>query len=199
MSNPWDPPRNLQPYIVVPAEDIFFMEDGAPGQSPVLIPNSLCGTECGDFFLDLYEVLKAVENHDPYTACKRKVFEEDRRRKSIPNHSKRRKRLVSTKVIVQVVGSRRQPCLCGASSGARHGRSDKAPCSSSASRGASLLQDAGSWRQRHQWASSGSRVVRTTLRQPEVASSVSSSSASEATSRTSPCRVTTVACRERDN
>ena len=56
MSNPWGPPRNLQPYIVVPAGDIFFMEDGAPGQSPVLIPNSLCGTECGGCFLDLYEV-----------------------------------------------------------------------------------------------------------------------------------------------
>ena len=137
---------------------------------------------------------KSVENHDPYTVCKRKFSEEDRRRKSIPNHSKRRKSLVSRYLCEWLV-----PGPCAASSGARHGRSDKASCSSSASRGASLLRDAGSWRQRHQWASSGSHVVRTTLRQPEVASSVSSSSASEATSRTSPCRVTTVACRERDN
>jgi hypothetical protein len=60
-ANPW---LGHNPYISVPAADIFYLRDGVPGARPVMIPGTPDNAQ--PLRLDLYEILRSVVRLDPF-------------------------------------------------------------------------------------------------------------------------------------
>jgi hypothetical protein len=59
--NPW---LALNPYIAVPAVDIFYLRDGAPGAPPVMVQGAPNDAE--PLLVDLYETVRSVIPLDPF-------------------------------------------------------------------------------------------------------------------------------------
>mmetsp|Transcript_19368 Transcript_19368/g.40687 ORF Transcript_19368/g.40687 Transcript_19368/m.40687 type:complete len:99 (+) Transcript_19368:247-543(+) len=60
-ANPW---VALNPFIAVPAVDIFYLRDGAPGAPPVMVPGA--PQNAGPLLVDVYETLCSVICLDPF-------------------------------------------------------------------------------------------------------------------------------------
>jgi hypothetical protein len=59
-ASPWE---DHNPYISVPAADIFFLRDGVPGARPVMIPGTPNNAQ--PLRLDLYPIIRRIVRLDP--------------------------------------------------------------------------------------------------------------------------------------